>query len=81
MFSGVSSVSTWDAERPGDCESGVFIVDAVGDKRSEDNTTVDVGIRLWKILDLGLFSTTAGVKEFLEYQFLDSRNSTVHIKV
>jgi hypothetical protein len=84
MFSGVSSVCTRDAEGPGDCESGVFITeedDGVGDKGSEDNTTVDVGTLLWKLLNLGLFFTTAGVSEFLKYQFLDSRNSTVHMYV
>jgi hypothetical protein len=81
MFSGVSSVSTWNADDQETVSWGVFLVDAVGDNRSGDNTTVVVGTLLWKILDLGIFYTTAGVSEFLEYQFLDSWNSTVHINV
>jgi hypothetical protein len=37
-FTKVSSVFTWDAEGPGDCGSGIFIVEVygVGDKRSGD---------------------------------------------
>jgi hypothetical protein len=38
IFSEVSSVFIWDAEGPGDCGSGIFIVEVygVGDKRSRD---------------------------------------------
>jgi hypothetical protein len=36
----------WDAERPGDCGSGVFIpnkeADGIGDKGSRDATTVNL---------------------------------------
>jgi len=42
---GVSSVSTWDAEGPGDCGSAVFIaeeLDGAGEKWSRDTTMVDV---------------------------------------
>jgi hypothetical protein len=45
IFSGVSSVSTKDAEGPGNCCSGFFIpkdVDGVGDNGSGDVKTVDV---------------------------------------
>jgi hypothetical protein len=44
VFSGVSQVSTRDAEGPGDCGSRVFTakgVDGAGDKGSGDITTVD----------------------------------------
>lgn len=47
VVSGVSSVSTRDAEGPGYCRSGVFIGEAVersGDKESGDTTSLD----LWK---------------------------------
>jgi hypothetical protein len=84
VFSGVSSVCTRDAQGPEDCELEVSLMEevyTVGNKGSGNNTTVEVGTFLWKLLDLGIFSTTAGISEFLEYQFLDSRNSTVHIYV
>jgi len=48
VLSGVSSVSTMDAEGPGCCRSGIFIgeeVDRSGDKGSED-TSLD----LWRSL-------------------------------
>jgi hypothetical protein len=61
MFSGVSSVLPGMLNSQETVNWGVFIVDAVGDKRSGDNTTVNVGTLLWIILDLGLFSTIAGV--------------------
>lgn len=44
VLSGVSSISTMDAEGPGYCRSGIFVgeeVDRSGDKGSED-TSVEV---------------------------------------
>jgi hypothetical protein len=45
IHSGVSSVSTRDAEGPGDCGSAVFIAeefDGVGEKGQRDTTMVDI---------------------------------------
>jgi hypothetical protein len=42
VFYGVYSVCTRDAEGPGDCESGVFITEDVGDKEPGDITKLSV---------------------------------------
>jgi hypothetical protein len=64
IFSGVSSVSTRDAEGPGDSGSGIFIAEevGVGDKWSGDTTTVDVQILL------GDFQTWDYFPHLLKYQ-------------
>ena len=50
-----------DAERSGDCGSGVFIADEVRDKGSRSTTMVNVKTLLPKPLNLGLFSSTSQV--------------------
>jgi hypothetical protein len=62
VFSGVSLLFKRDVEGPGDCWSGVCIVevDEVGDKGSGDTTVVNLGTVLEAFLEnfwtLGLFS-------------------------
>jgi hypothetical protein len=75
VFSGVCSLFKRDAKGPGDCWSGVVIVeevDGVGDKGSGDTTIVNLETVLEAFLEnvwtLELFSSTAEVSGFLEYQ-------------
>jgi len=72
----VSSVSTKDADGPGvfKAEEG----DSVGDKESGDTTIVNVQTLLQGFWDLdvetsilGLFSSTANISGFSDYQLLD----------
>jgi hypothetical protein len=76
IFSGVYSDSTRNAG-PGECRSGVFTGCEDGglrDTGSRDTTTVDVQMLLKVFLEdphLRLFSSSAEVPEFLEYQLLD----------
>jgi hypothetical protein len=78
VFSGFSSVSTRDAEGPGDCGSGVFTaeeVDGVGKRGTRDTTLVNVVTFLEAFFgglpDLELFSSTAIVSGFPEDKHLD----------
>jgi hypothetical protein len=74
----MSQVSISDAGGPGDCRSEVFIVeevDAVGERRSGDIKTVNVGTLLEDffkgISDFGLFFSIAIFSGFSEYQHPD----------
>jgi hypothetical protein len=72
VFCGVSSISTRDAEGPGDCGSGVFIAVeiGVGDKGSGNTTMVDAETLL-EVYGTILASSTAKVSGFTEYQLLN----------
>jgi len=76
FFLGVYSDSTRNAG-PIDCGSGVFTdeeINGVGDMGSRDTATIDVQMLLKVCLKdphLGLFSSTAEVPVFLEYQLMD----------
>jgi hypothetical protein len=77
-----SSISTRDAEGPGNCGSGVFVaeeVEVAGDKGSGSTTCRDTleGV-FGELSRLRLFSSTAEVSGFLKCQHLDLRHSTVY---
>jgi hypothetical protein len=76
-FLGDSLVYTWDAEGSGDTGSGVFIAEefkGVGDeirRYHNGQCRETLGGLLADLPDLGLFSATAEVSGFTEYQHLD----------
>jgi hypothetical protein len=74
VLSEASSLSTCHAEGPGYCGSAVFIAEqvGVGETGSGDTKTVDVQKHFFgQLPELGLFSSTAKVSGFPEYQLLN----------